>query len=786
MKFFSAQGGRKSRVPLVAMLALAALGVAGCTGDDGKSGGPGPTGPTGPGGGIGPTGPTSPPSIIAGGPVTIGNGSALTAEQIEAIGHIVATLDSASIPAGAPVPVIEFTLKTSHGGAVNGLAPSALLATVARLTPPPGNSRGPQYWQSYVNVSRAGTSGPRALAAAIQATAESGAAGSLVSLGEGRYRYTYAVNLANVTTPLAVPFDASLTHRVGFEIRLSGDAEELSPDNPVQDLVPDGGAGNGNKLIAATANCDSCHERLDLHGGPRHTVEYCVTCHNPGSTDPDGGESVDMAYMAHSIHAGVERRDYTQFPAFPPLPYIVWGFGGVEHNYGDVTYPQSLLFCEKCHNESPDSPDGAAWAVNASASSCGGCHAYGYNATDYSTATGQYTLSYSHSGFDYTAPDGVCTDCHRDDGAAGSTADHHLNKYGSGQPGWKALGEHFVFEILGVTNVAQGQVPNIRFKVSHPDGTPYDIVTDPAFNTSSPTATSSLNLNVAWQASTDISNALPAAWTTYVVGDQPGLRSGTSARRSGYTLQMRIAEIRTAAAAPGARGPDGSYTIPFFTALPVTTTSLMVTMDGHPVALPPGATDWATQAVNAPAQMAVFYTGAPRVRLVTQAKCDNCHELLSFHGANRNGDPQACLACHNASGGYADEGLGTIAMGAFIHGIHASKVEEIGEITYPQSLGNCEACHVPGSYYQAREGAIGISTGSGTNLFNMTDDTWSTASSGTCGACHDSGSARAHMTQNGGLFDVVGDKTFVASTSTEACSVCHGPGRIADTAQAHQ
>jgi mono/diheme cytochrome c family protein len=32
----------------------------------------------------------------------------------------------------------------------------------------------------------------------------------------------------------------------------------------------------------------------------------------------------------------------------------------------------------------------------------------------------------------------------------------------------------------------------------------------------------------------------------------------------------------------------------------------------------------------------------------------------------------------------------------------------------------------------------------------------------------------------------VGGKTFVASTSTEACSVCHGPGRIADTAQAHQ
>ncbi len=110
----------------------------------------GPTGPTGPGGGVGPTGPTSPPSIEAGGPVVIGNGSTLTEEQIKAIGTLVATIDSASIPAGAPIPVIEFTLKTSHGGAATGLAPSALLVTVAKLVPSTG-SRVPQTWQSYVN-----------------------------------------------------------------------------------------------------------------------------------------------------------------------------------------------------------------------------------------------------------------------------------------------------------------------------------------------------------------------------------------------------------------------------------------------------------------------------------------------------------------------------------------------------------------------------------------------------------------------------------------------------------
>ena len=137
MKSGTVRGVSRSRVALLALMAVAAVGIAGCSGDGGKSGATGPTGPTGPAGGPGPTGPATPPSIVAGGPVEIGNGSALTAEQIEAIGVLVAEITSASIPVGAPVPVIEFTLKTSHGGAATGLAPSALAVTVAKLEPPP-------------------------------------------------------------------------------------------------------------------------------------------------------------------------------------------------------------------------------------------------------------------------------------------------------------------------------------------------------------------------------------------------------------------------------------------------------------------------------------------------------------------------------------------------------------------------------------------------------------------------------------------------------------------------
>ena len=337
--------------------------------------------------------------------------------------------------------------------------------------------------------------------------------------------------------------------------------------------------------------------------------------------------------------------------------------------------------------------------TSASASICGGCHIAGLKTTSYNATTG-YTYTYTHSTFAFTATDGTCLDCHRADGVAGSTADNHLLFYSTnsagansaGAPLAKSLGQQFKYQVLAVTNVGKDKVPSIKFKVTKPDGTAYNIVTDQAFL---PSLGASLNINVAWDPATDITNAKPD-------GTEPGLRSNSTPRRSGYTLQMNIQQVRAAATTAG-QAADGSYTIPFFTAVPVDTTSLMVQMDGHPRALPPGVTDWA-KSVNAAAGMTVFYTGTQRPRLVTQARCENCHNQLSFHGANRNGDPQGCVVCHNSSGGYADEGLGTIAMGAFIHGLHASNVEEIGEITYPQSLANCQACHTTGTYHAARPG----------------------------------------------------------------------------------
>ena len=133
MKFSSAPGWKRSRLPLIAMLALAAtMGLAGCENDEGGAAAPPDSGS----GGTGPTGPTGPADmpISQGGPVTQHRHRLrLTAQQIADIGTLIATIDSAAVTGNKPV--LEITVKTEKGGAVLGLAATTLRLGVAKLVP---------------------------------------------------------------------------------------------------------------------------------------------------------------------------------------------------------------------------------------------------------------------------------------------------------------------------------------------------------------------------------------------------------------------------------------------------------------------------------------------------------------------------------------------------------------------------------------------------------------------------------------------------------------------------
>jgi OmcA/MtrC family decaheme c-type cytochrome len=140
-------------------------------------------------------------------------------------------------------------------------------------------------------------------------------------------------------------------------------------------------------------------------------------------------------------------------------------------------------------------------------------------------------------------------------------------------------------------------------------------------------------------------------------------------------------------------------------------------------------------------------------------------------------------------GTFGTDTFGPLALGAFIHGLHASNVVPFGAVTYPQNLARCEGCHVAGKFNVARTTALPITVEAGTTLSSgaatlaWKDDLADSATAGTCKGCHTSAAAATHMESQGGSLGVA--KTLTPSSSAEGCVVCHGKGQTFDTETLH-
>lgn len=738
---------RKGSITALAALGCLTLMLAGCSGDDGADGPPGPGGPQGP---EGPPGAEGPPGTGSSDGFVLGTG-ALTPEQAADIGFLQAEILDVTIDSP---PTVTFKVTTADGRPVLQIAPNLFSFTLNKLKPA-GEGR-PDSWVSYINriETAAGTATPNLLEQALQATAESGMLGTLVELGEGEYQYTYGTDPADVTSPVAIEYEPELVHRVGLEIRGPGGSllRELAPANPVIDFIPATGAIVPlAKNIVDTDNCNACHSKLSFHGGPRLTVEYCVTCHNPDTIDQDTGESLDMGFMAHAIHMGENRA----------IPYVVYGYGDREHNYDDVTYPQDILWCENCHAASAGTPDGDDFNVTVTPTTCGGCHAEGLVTGTADAVTGKPSYAYQHK----TLPggpiaDGQCLSCHFDGSTivGPNTLAIHANIANSSRLR-ETLGQDFVYEILGAENVAPGEQPVVTYRISQADGTPWTL-----------DEISGGNLGMVWDG-LEIYNGLP---------------DGTQARENGQPVVMNLDSLKL----HSDPNEDGSYTVMFPDALPMGFTGdVAFYMDGRQMAGEQRAYPEAT----------MHFTGPPRARIVTQEKCNDCHQQLQFHGGNRNGDPEACAVCHNPDATRRVSGVESITMSVMTHELHISTRARTDGLTYPQPIQNCLSCHAEGTFYAARAVARPVSTVRGDDPLDWRDDTATSATSAACGACHADtawlpnplftqerrNAAKAHMEVNGGIFDGVKGDMPIPSSQHETCLICHGPGRIADTAAAH-
>lgn len=724
------------------------------------------------------------------------------------------------VAAGAEIhPEVTFTVLDEADEPFSGVPAGAVRFTFAQLIP--GSNGDASAWQSYISkLESPGTVGTGDGSDESQATYERTTAGAFVNSGDGTYVYTFGLDAASVTTPVAVTYDDTYTHRVGLQISGSG----MPVANATYTWVPATGDTTGipTRTIVKTDTCNSCHNKLALHGGGRVEVDYCVTCHNPGSIDANSDQSVDFKVMIHKIHMGRNLPSVELGGEF-----AIWGYRDSKHDYSDVGFPQSIPTCTKCHDpDDMDTPDAADYSMVPTMQACGSCHDHvdfaagtkdeGEPSAGPCTTNADCTASGAGATCDpgtghclalhpMQADNSACTTCHPPTGTwtPGTTPAPVITVH---QDVALLAAAAFQYNIESITYAAPDVT--IVFSVTNPaTGAHYDILGDPEFTAGG--GASRLGIIVGWDTS-DYSNegSGRAAGAPVTVNALTNAVLSTGACPADCTFEVS-ATLAGAALASG---------------------SGVVAIEGHPA----GDDGTGAYTVRVPVRSAVEYfaitdaTAQPRREVVSiTAKCDNCHGTLSMHGANRTDEGQVCVICHNPNATDInrrpdDHTVTATADGAkeasidfkrMIHAIHGAAKRENpyvvwgfgnnehvfgpDEVQFPGILNDCTTCHLSATFeLPLAEGVLAttIDTADGRatkgaatagELEDPSDDLNISPTAAVCSACHDTLLAQAHMEQNGGAFSIAQADVGAFAATTETCAVCHGPGRDADLARVH-
>ncbi|WP_303903495.1 OmcA/MtrC family decaheme c-type cytochrome [Thiohalomonas denitrificans] len=664
-------------------------------------------------------------------------------------------------------PVVEFYIEDEYGMPFTGLTAGDVRFTIAQLKP--GANGEPSAWQNYINKTEEAGSVGSGTEDKVQANYESATNGTFVNNGDGSYTYTFATDITNVTSPVAVPYEPSRTHRLAMQLE-----KGVPVTNVIYTWQPSTGTTSGitSREIVKTDSCNECHGKLAFHGGGRIDTRYCVTCHNPGSADANSGNTIDAKVLFHKLHMGANLPSVVAGGT-----YSIFGHRDSEHDYSDLHFPQDVRNCTKCHDGADsDTPDADNWKNRPSAEACGSCH------DDVEFDTGL-----NHTGG--VADNSMCSGCHASSGSAGPVADSHVIPT-------HVARERFAYNITGASYDAGTGTVSANFTITDPANgdAPYDL-------TEADWATSTLRLNIAWD-SRDYTNTDSA---------------------NGVSKAVQIAFLSSGALDPAYHSYDAGTGVHTVTSDPLPLAaqaagSGSVAIEGYPKSDVDGVI------VNTPITSAVEYfaisDGSARARrqVVDNAKCLQCHETLSLHGNNRVNDTAICVTCHNpnntdisvrpagAVSGIDGKLEESIDFKRLVHAIHATgfrenpvvfyghrgSVHDYSGLRFPGILGNCQTCHDGDSYALPLAGEVLPSvidtTDAGTasdSDFVDTDpanDLMITPTAAVCSSCHDKAVAQAHMEYNGAQFNV---DRVTAAGRIEVCETCHGPGRTADVAVMH-
>ncbi len=618
--------------------------------------------------------------------------------------------------------------------------------------------------------------------------------GTLVDNGDGSYQYTFfrdpkqaaaiVASLTDSADGLAkkadlgdLTYDATLTHRLG--IQLGGAAPGTGSNTPnavtnaaypgvnmvntanvVYDFRPDGAAVTNTRDIVKIDSCSSCHDGKVLAHGSRKDPKYCMTCHTDqikytfsqeaastngglvltGTTRPttaivDGRALGNFPNMIHKTHMGKELVKQGYF----------FNAAG-EGKYNDVTYPQPITNCAKCHDGSATAvnktTNGDNWKNNPSVLACGSCHD-GINfttglgvtladkAADLAAGKAIGTTKTGHAaGQDATNPQ--CALCH----TAAKIAVYHVtvDPVGANGRGGYPLNTALDTPTVGFPS---GQGPSIPLasQLSLPAGV-YKIDFE-LKQASVAGAAGAKKATVVYRILKDglpvtlnatgklIDNVdgTPDIYVAYAI-PQDGLAASSDWNAS---VSAHVIDIRDGKNGSSQTGPDASgyYTATLGATIPdaatMATAGLGINYNGfvqlNHAAYPKGIR------LREPQFAIKTVTGyTARRAIVSNAKCNSCHGQLgvspSFHsGARNNGE--GCAMCHqpNTSTGHTGAansfgGGWSVSVKNLVHSIHSSAKREqaftyeataanpngFQEVTYPGVLKDCQQCHVAGAY----------------------------------------------------------------------------------------
>lgn len=820
------------------MLGILLVAVAGC-GGGGGNGQPAPVPPV-------PVVATN--SAIAAASVLPGNDTATNSSAPFTVVQS-AGLSAVSV-SGAPK--VNFAV-FSDGGVKADLKITNVSVAIAKLVP--GSNGDPDQWVNYIYRKETATTGVGPggaqvpAATAMQATTDGKQtdpallAAQLVYNADGYYTYTFKTDITNPTQTNGVVFEPSRTHRVAIQLSYKNAAGATVLVNPYIDFTLD---ANGKSVLVTdpaktrkmtdVASCNGCHEKLALHGGGRVDTQFCVMCHNPGTTDANSGNVLNLATMVHKIHAG--KLLYSKLAAGGE-DYTIWGYQNSKHSYADVGFPQDLRNCTKCHSgANPNTPQGDNWKTQPSKEACLTCHASKTGSawdTLHKAVAGEFVAAGAPA---LALSNQECARCHGA-GSVLSAESVHWNQVEANAAKYKMNIESVAFND---TADHKGRSVSVKYFLSDPTNgnAAYNLVTPDCTYTGTagacvpPTTTpatpnntkfGNLRFYLAYQ---NVVGQLDAVteFSAYNNGGNSAsayAHTGINDGSNHYTVNIPLPDDSATAVAKGtARVVSiGQIKEPKLAAASGTSP--------RPQVVPTIYVNTGVQ--HSYQELALGGTLQARRSIVANEKCNVCHSALgaasgsntlanAFHSGART-IVEACVVCHDANrvsttvmtnGSALNESYQFKRM---IHGIHgnskrtypftngnkvvgafcnpantsdiakaacngtlvfAAGVENFAaEVAWPGVGINCNACHVNNSYKvdQSPLGAV-VKKDSGVTDPNL----WKVISpkAASCTACHDSSKAVDHVASFGGAS--FGDKTQaqIAGLPRETCDDCHASG----------